>query len=79
MSLINIHKTRKGGLGWGLFPVVKFVGLALPGLLILRLDFEATRILLSRLCIYRRFSRLVQLGGLVPILVLGVPPRYKAK
>ena len=29
--------------------------------------------------IYRRFSRHVQLGGLVPVLVLGVPPRYKAK
>ena len=27
--------------------------------------------------IYRRFSRRVQVGGLVPVFELGVPPRYK--
>ena len=31
------------------------------------------------LCIYRRLSRSRQLWGLLPVLVLGVPPRYKAK
>ena len=28
--------------------------------------------------IHRRLSRCMQIGGLVPVVCLGVPPRYKA-